>query len=176
MPGAEAGVGNFRLSRSHRPSLGCSLIGRWAACQDTQMADQVPPRKDGAAVASAATETSPRSKGGRGRRWWPRLVVFAVLVDGSGGSAVWYLSRPPGLPAGIDTKFAGRISATLVDEGDLVREGQAVARSLVTQGFETVEVLDQKTIAVQHGDRSLPQHRGDDPIRTGWCAIRHPQC
>lgn len=141
------------------------------------------------------------------RRWWPKLVVAALLLGAAGGGAYWWRTRPPGLPAGIafsngrleadeidiDTKFAGRISEILADEGTMVRAGQVVARidtrdlqaqllqaqsqtaqaeqmvvqnaadlvqmgsqlkltvqqlqrarTLVAQGYETLEVLDQR--------------------------------
>jgi HlyD family secretion protein len=78
----------------------------------------------------------------RAQRRWRRLVLF-VLVAGAaaGGGAYWWLHRPPALPAGIAfgngrveadpidiaTKFAGRIAQLRVDEGAMVKAGQALA-------------------------------------------------
>jgi HlyD family secretion protein len=76
------------------------------------------------------------------RRWWPRAVIVGLLIAAGAGGAVWWRQRPAPLPAGIvfsngrieakeidiSTKFAGRISEIRVDEGDLVRQGQVVAR------------------------------------------------
>ena len=67
---------------------------------------------------------------------------MAALILGGGGGAYWWLTRTPGLPPGIafsngrleadevdiDTKFAGRISEILADEGTMVKAGQVVAR------------------------------------------------
>ncbi len=77
----------------------------------------------------------------RSRRW-PKLAAAALLLCAGGGAAYWWLTRPPGLPPGIafsngrleadeidvDTKFAGRISEILADEGSMVKTGQVVAR------------------------------------------------
>ncbi len=65
-----------------------------------------------------------------------------MVLGAAGGGAYWWLNRPPGLPSGIafsngrleadeidvDTKFAGRISEILADEGTMVKAGQVVAR------------------------------------------------
>jgi HlyD family secretion protein len=76
------------------------------------------------------------------RRWWPELLAAVILAGAAGGGAAWWLTRPPGLPPGIafsngrleadevdiDTKFAGRISEILADEGTMVKAGQVVAK------------------------------------------------
>ncbi|MFI4998710.1 MAG: HlyD family secretion protein [Reyranellales bacterium] len=68
-------------------------------------------------------------------------MLLAVIVGGAGGGAYWWMHRLPALPAGIAlgngrleadpidiaTKFAGRIAALRVDEGDMVTAGQALA-------------------------------------------------
>ena len=79
----------------------------------------------------------------RGRRWWLRLaLVLAIVGGGAGGAYYWWQRLHPALPAGIvfgngrleadeiniDTKYAGRISEMLIDEGDLVKAGEVVAR------------------------------------------------
>jgi len=76
------------------------------------------------------------------RRRWLELGIVVLLLCGAGAGAFWWLNRPPGLPTGIavsngrleadeidvDTKFAGRISEILADEGTMVKAGQVVAR------------------------------------------------
>jgi HlyD family secretion protein len=72
-----------------------------------------------------------------------RLVLIAAVVIGAAAAGVyWWQHSQSQLPAGIvwsngrieadaidiDTKFAGRISELLVDEGDMVKAGQVVAR------------------------------------------------
>ena len=68
--------------------------------------------------------------------------MVVVLAGGVGGVGYWWLHRAPGLPPGIAfsngrleadeiniaTKFAGRVSEILADEGTMVRAGQVVAR------------------------------------------------
>ena len=68
------------------------------------------------------------------------LLLLILLVVGA-GVAFWWLYPRPALPPGfasgngrleadeidIDTKFAGRIAALRVDEGDMVKSGQIVA-------------------------------------------------
>lgn len=79
----------------------------------------------------------------RTRRRWPRLVLalLMLMLAAVGGGYWWQHSRtvlPPGIVFGngrieadeidIETKFAGRIAELLVDEGDMVRAGQILAR------------------------------------------------
>jgi HlyD family secretion protein len=79
------------------------------------------------------------------RRWaWGRITVLLLLlaIGGAGGAIYWLKYSQPTLPPGIvsgngrleadeidiSTKFAGRIAEMLVDEGDVVKAGQVVAR------------------------------------------------
>ncbi|MGI4950512.1 MAG: HlyD family secretion protein [Janthinobacterium lividum] len=76
------------------------------------------------------------------RRARTPLAVCITLAAGLAGGAYWWLHRAPGLPPGIvfsngrleadeidvDTKFAGRVSEIMADEGTMVRAGQVVAR------------------------------------------------
>jgi len=79
----------------------------------------------------------------RHRRRWPVLIALvSVLILGAGGGYYWWQRTHPPLPIGLSsgngrieadeidiaTKFAGRVAALLVDIGDLVTPGQAVAR------------------------------------------------
>jgi HlyD family secretion protein len=81
----------------------------------------------------------------RGRRasWRLRaLLLLAVVLAGTGGTYYWWQRLHPAVPAGIvfgngrleadeiniDTKYAARIGEMMVDEGDLVKAGQVLAR------------------------------------------------
>jgi HlyD family secretion protein len=84
---------------------------------------------------------APQLKPGR-RRWLRIALALAVVIGGAGGGLYWWRHLQPALPPGIafgngrieaeeidiDTKFAGRISEILADEGDMVKPGQVVAR------------------------------------------------
>lgn len=76
------------------------------------------------------------------RLWLQVLVALALIAAGVGTSLYWWQRLHPALPPGIafgngrleadeiniDTKYAARIGQTLVDEGDLVKTGQVLAR------------------------------------------------
>ncbi len=83
------------------------------------------------------------AKRAHARRWPLRMgLALAVLVSGAGASYYWWQQIHSQLPAGIafgngrleadevdiDTKYAGRISEMLADEGDIVKANQVVAR------------------------------------------------
>lgn len=73
------------------------------------------------------------------RRW---LIVVGLAAVAGVGAWYWYQGQTNGLPAGIvatngrleaervdvSTKYGGRLAAVLVAEGDLVSEGQIIAR------------------------------------------------
>jgi HlyD family secretion protein len=70
------------------------------------------------------------------------VLLAALILAASGGGYYWWQQTRDQLPAGIawgngrleadeidiDTKFAGRIAAILVQEGDMVKQGQVIAR------------------------------------------------
>jgi HlyD family secretion protein len=77
------------------------------------------------------------------RRWGLRVALaLAIVAGGAGGAYYWWQRMHPPLPPGIvfgngrleadeiniDTKYAARIAEIDVDEGDLVKAGQVVAR------------------------------------------------
>ena len=79
----------------------------------------------------------------RSWRWRHAVLVMAMIAaSAAGATTYWVTHRGPAIPPGIawsngrleadeidiDTKFAGRIAAVLSDEGDIVHEGQVVAR------------------------------------------------
>ena len=100
------------------------------------------------------------------RKW---LIAAAAIAVAIGGYYAWYKLRPPGLPAGfvasngrveateidIATKYAGRIEAVLVREGDIVDAGQVVAR------MDTRELLAQLHEA-EAGERQADDTRKSD--------------
>ncbi len=106
------------------------------------------------------------------RRWWPKLLVAVLLIGGAGGGAFWWLSRPPGLPPGIAfsngrleadeidvaTKFAGRISEILADEGTMVKAGEVVAR-MDTRDLQAQ--LSQANAQIAQAQQSVLQNAAD---------------
>lgn len=77
------------------------------------------------------------------RKFRGRFLLLLLLAGGAvGGGIYWWNARqfhlPPGFaygngrleadPIDIDTKFAGRVLQIMVEEGDLVKAGQVVAR------------------------------------------------
>jgi HlyD family secretion protein len=122
------------------------------------------------------------------KRQWRKPALLAVLLLAAvGGGTYWWLNRPPGLPPGlasgngrldadeidIDTKFAGRIAALYVDEGDLTTGGEVLAkmdtrdleaslmqaRALTDQASKTLEgaaaTLDQQKSQVLLGEQEI---------------------
>lgn len=87
-----------------------------------------------------AVAAYPRQRRLRWHRVW--LLLIAIGALGGAGALYWTHHAQPGLPPGIAsgngrveadeidiaTKFAGRVAALLVEEGDTVAAGQVVAR------------------------------------------------
>jgi HlyD family secretion protein len=109
------------------------------------------------------------------RRWaWGRitLVLLLLAIGGAGGAIYWLKYSQPSLPPGIvsgngrieadeidiSTKFAGRIAEMLVDEGDVVKAGQVVAR-MDTSDLETS--LKKAEAQVQGAQRALDEARAN---------------
>ena len=103
-----------------------------------------PPSDMDKATAAEVPATLPVPAPAPKRRRWPRiaLAVIAIGLAAGGGGYYWWKQSQDRLPAGIvlsngrieadqlniDTKFAGRLTERLVDEGDMVHAGQVVAR------------------------------------------------
>jgi HlyD family secretion protein len=76
------------------------------------------------------------------RRWLLFAGLLVVILGGAGGGWYWWKNHQAALPYGIVSgngrveaddiditpKYAGRVATLLVDEGDLVKAGQVVAR------------------------------------------------
>ena len=120
----------------------------------------------------------PPAPTGRRRRWRAlALLGLAILVVGGAG-AYWLWLRQGGLPVGIvygngrieadqidiDTKFAGRIAEIFVDEGDMVKGGQVLAR-MDTQ--DLAAELKRSEAQIQQAQHSLDEaHSNVDLTKT----------
>jgi len=122
-----------------------------------------------APVPVARPGSKPKAK----RRRWPRIALALAVVAGlaGGGFYVWRQSQPqlpPGIVFGngrieadeidIDTKFAGRISEMLADEGDMVKASRVLAR-MDTRDLEAS--LRKSESQVQQARQSLDETRAD---------------
>ncbi len=100
------------------------------------------------------------------------IAVLTLAALGVGGGVLYWHFRPTGLPAGIvwsngrieaqeidiDAKFPERVAQLLVDEGDLVRPGQIVAK-MDTRDVEAN--LKKSEAQMQEAQRSLDEARAD---------------
>jgi len=102
----------------------------------TGFSNGLPASPGGGSLLPAPRPAQPR------RRWARALFLTLGLAAAAGGGYVYWRNLPPPLAPGlavgngrleadeidIDAKFAARIAELRVDEGDLVRQGQALAR------------------------------------------------
>lgn len=111
------------------------------------------------------------------RTWWLWIAVVALVV--AAGITAWLVLRPPALPEGIASangrieateidiaaKIAGRIEAILVDEGEFVRAGQALARMdtavLQAQRREAEAERQRARIAVETAESLVTQRQAE---------------
>ncbi len=102
-------------------------------------------------------------------RLWPVLAgLLVVLGGGTGGGWYWWLQHRTALPDGIvwgngrleaddidiTPKYPGRVATLLVDEGDLIRAGQVVARM---DTRDTEATLRKAEAQVQQVERMLEE-------------------
>jgi HlyD family secretion protein len=94
------------------------------------------------------------------------LLFLAFAGVGAAGGVFWWRSHLSPLPAGIvwsngridaeeidiDTKFAGRVAELLVDEGDMVKAGQIIAR-MDTRDLEAQ--LKREESLVRQNERAI---------------------
>ncbi len=112
------------------------------------------------ATLPAIVEAAPSPKAPKSRTRLRLLLLIALIGVAAGAGAVyWQRWRVPLLPAGIvwsngridaeeidiDTKFAGRVAALYVDEGDMVKAGQVIAR-MDTQDLEATLRKDEALV------------------------------
>ncbi|OFV46501.1 HlyD family secretion protein [Klebsiella sp. HMSC09D12] len=109
------------------------------------------------------------------RRWVGYVIGLAVVI----AAAVWWMLRPPGVPAGfassngrieatevdIATKTAGRIDTILVKEGQFVRQGDVLARMdtrvLNEQRLEAAAQIKEAESAIAAAKALLDQRQSE---------------
>ena len=121
---------------------------------------------------------TPPAPAPRRRRWRAfALLGLAILAAAAAGGYWWRLQQgglPPGIASGngrieadeidIDTKFAGRIAEMFVDEGDMVKGGQVLAR-MDTQ--DLAAELKRSEAQIQQAQHSLDEaHANVDLTKT----------
>lgn len=112
------------------------------------------------------------------RRRWVWIAAIVIVVVG-GGYVVWDKLQPPGLPPGIASgngrieatevdiaaKIAGRIKDVVVDEGDFVTQGEALAHmdtaTLDAQKREADAQLQRALIAVSTAQSLVTQRNAE---------------
>lgn len=116
------------------------------------------------------------------RRSWKLWLLAGLALILAGGTAYWWRSQHPGLPAGIvsgngrieaeeidiDTKFAGRVLERLVDEGDLVQAGQIVARMDTRDLEATLKALEAQ---IQQARRTLDEAKANVAQQTAQVTL-----
>jgi HlyD family secretion protein len=109
------------------------------------------------------------------KRRWLRSVILGIIALGAGIGTYWWTHRQPPLPPGIAfgngrlaadpidiaTKFAGRISAVRVDEGEMVTAGQVLAvmdtRDLEASLKKSEAQVEQAQKAVSEANANVDQ-------------------
>jgi HlyD family secretion protein len=120
------------------------------------------------------------------RRRRPWLAMVAVIVAAAAGGGYWWQHSAAGLPDGIvsgngrleademdiATKFAGRVAELRVDEGDVVRSGQVVAR----MDTKDVEMSLHKAEAQALGaERMLDEARASVEQQQAQATLAHQE-
>lgn len=98
------------------------------------------------------------------RRFWPFLLLAAVLGAGAGGGYLYWKHLHPPLPVGISfgngrieadeidisTKYAGRVAELRADIGDMVTPGQVVARMDTQELQQSLSKAEAQAQQAQH--------------------------
>ena len=114
------------------------------------------------------------------RRWVKPGILLLVLLLAVVCGGYWWLHPRAGLPPGIasgngrleadeidiDTKFAGRIAKLFVDEGDLTKAGEVLAK-MDTQDLEASLKKDQ-ALSCRRDKRSKPPRRTLEQQKVRW--------
>ena len=104
---------------------------------------------------------------GLGKHRWIKLAIFVFVLIAAAGGYAWFDRQTEKLPAGIAsgngrieatevdiaTKLAGRLESVLVQEGDMVLAGQALAH------METRELYAQRRNTVAETRRAEEEQR-----------------
>jgi HlyD family secretion protein len=122
---------------------------------------------------------APKPPAQRPRRRWRVLALLGLAIFAAAVAGVaWWRSHQGGLPPGItygngrieadqidiDTKFAGRVAEMFVDEGDMVKAGQVLAR-MDTQ--DLVAQLKRSEAQIQEAQHRLDEaHTNVDLTKT----------
>ena len=123
-----------------------------------------------------------------------RMLTVAIVVAAVGGAVLaWQVFRPKGLPEGfasgngrieaveidIATKTAGRIRQILVDEGEFVRAGQALARMdtavLEAELREAEAQLQRALIGIETARSVVTQREAEKAAATAVVAQREAE-
>ena len=154
---------------SEKTELATPSADKATTMDATESRELVPtPAKD-KMPATTPVRAAKKAKG-RGTRIF-LLILLAILAVVGGAYYYWRQSQgqlPPGIAFGngriesdeidIGTKFAGRISEMLADEGDMVKAGQVVAR-MDTRDIEAS--LKKSEAQVQGFQQSLNEARNN---------------
>lgn len=117
-------------------------------------------------------ESVANAKRRRHTRRMQAMLLLVVLIFGAGGGYYWWTTRPVPLPPGIAsgngrleadeidiaTKFPERVAKVMVDEGDLVKAGDVVARMDV-QDFEAQ--LKKARASVQQAEHAVAESQAN---------------
>jgi HlyD family secretion protein len=145
-----------------------------AAGPTTAAMPEEPPAVTGLPVPLHVPAAVPvEAKPAQARRGWWRTVflVVALAIGAAAGTYRWWHATPvlpPGITSGngrieadeidIATKFAGRVAALYINEGDMVTAGQTLAR-MDTRDLEAS--LAKAEAQVQQAQHALEQARAD---------------
>lgn len=123
-----------------------------------------PPIASGAPTPNLPVPLEPARRTRLGARARTILLGALVALSAVAGGAYWWLETRNALPTGItfgngrleadeidiQTKFAGRVAERFVDEGDLVRAGQPLARMDTRDMEATLKRAEAQALQSEH--------------------------